>query len=420
MKNYYYSFILMVAFALSSSVSAQSFDSLSMGPGYINDIYYSLENGEVGTAPRDNWTIAFYTPRFSAGIIINEGFGVKVFTYPNGDTSAWATVDTAGMTSWKQLYNSPTVWEDGAFNRNALNHPDYGWGVYNDITHNLTGDSLYVVEIPGVGFKKLWIVEKLSIDDIYNFKYANLDGSGYNEVSLNALPYTSKRFIYYSMVTNETIDREPDAETYDIQFTKYTDIVFDNEGTPTPYPVTGVANNVDIGSNNAHPVGPDYNDWTEVPFDSLKNSIGYDWKSFDMGTFSWKIVDSNYYFVQNYAGDVYKLQFLSWGGSQTGNFSLTRSIVSLASVEDAFIATQSFDVYPNPATNNFTIKANIEADFVTVTIYDQTGRKYFQENISSSNLNSGYSVGNIGLAKGLYIISLSGDKTNISQKILIK
>lgn len=422
MKKLYYSFIILLAISLSTTVSAQTdgFDSLSMGPAYINDIYYSLENGEVGTAPRNNWDMAFYTPRFSAGIIINEGFGIKLYTYPNGDTSAWASVDTTGMASWVSLNNSPTIWEDGAFNRNAKGHPDYGWGVYNDITHNLTGDSLYVVNIPGVGLKKLWIIEKLSVQNIYNFKYANLDGSELQEASLDVMPYTSKRFIYYSMVTNEAVDREPDAETYDLQFTKYTDIVFDNENNPSPYPVTGVANNVDIGSNKAHPVAPDYTDWTAKPFDSLKNAIGYDWKSFDMGTFSWAIVDSNYYFVKNYAGDVYKLQFLSWGGSQTGNFSLTRSIVSLASVDDAIVAAQDFDVYPNPATNNFTIKANIEADFVTVTIYDQAGRKYFQENVSSSNLNSGYSVANIGLSQGLYIISLSGDKTNISQKLLIK
>jgi hypothetical protein len=412
-----------MAFMLSTTTTysqTDGFDSLSMGPGYINDIYYSLENGEVGSAPRDNWTLAFYTPRFSAGIIINEGFGINLYTYPNGDTSAWATVDTVGMTSWTPLYNSPTIWEDGAFNRNAKGHPDYGWGVYNDITHNLTGDSLYVVEIPGVGFKKLWIIEKISIDDIYEFKYANLDGSDLHEVSLDVLPYTSKRFIYYSMVTNEAVDREPDAESYDLQFTKYTEIVYDNENNPTPYPVTGVANNVDIGSNNFHPVAPDYNDWTAVPFDSLKNSIGYDWKSFDLESFSWKVIDSNYYFVQNYAGDVYKLQFLSWGGSTTGNFSLTRSIVSLSSVDDAIAATKDFDVYPNPATNNFTIKAAIVADFVTVTIYDQAGRKHFQENVSSSNLKSGYTVANIGLAKGLYIVSLSGDNTNISQKLLIK
>lgn len=419
MKNFYYSIILMAAIAFSSSASAQ-FDTLSMGPVYINDIFYSLENGEVGSSPRDTWTLAFYTPRFSAGIMINEGFGVNLYKYPKGDTSDWATVDTAGMTSWNKLYNSPMYWEDGAFNRGALGHPDYGWGVYNDITHNLTGDSLYVVEIPGVGFKKLWIIEKLSIQNIYNFRFANLDGSGLQEVSLDVMPFTEKRFIYYSMVTNEAVDREPQKESYDIQFTKYTEIVYDNENNPTPYPVTGVANNVDIGSNNFHPVGPDYDNWLAVPFDSLKNSIGYDWKVFSMGTFSWKVVDSNYYFVQDYAGNVYKLQFLSWGGSQTGNFSLTRALVSAASVDEPFSSGQSFEVFPNPATTNFTIKAEIESGLVTVSVYDLSGKICYRENVSAEILNAGYTVSNNDLAKGLYIISLSGKNKTINQKLLIK
>ena len=395
----------------------------------MNDIFYSLEKGVVSTAPRDNWDIAFFTSRFSAGIIINEGNGnamtgesEKVYAYPYGDTSAWASIDTSGMSTWVPLYNSPTEWEDGAFNRNAKGHPDYGWGVYNDITHNLTGDSLFIIEIPGVGLKKLWIIEKLSSLDVYNFKYANLDGSDLQEVSLDVLPYANanKRFLYYSIVTNQAVDREPDADTYDIQFTKYMEIVYDSENNPSPYLVTGVTSNIDIGTSKAYPVAPDYNNWAAVPFDSLKNGIGYDWKEFDLGSFSYKIVDSNYYFVQNYAGDVYKLQFLSWGGASTGNFSLTRSIVSLVSVGGEIASEQGFEIYPNPATSNFTIKADVAEDFVTVTVYDQAGRKFYQEQVSSSNLSSGYSVANIGLPQGLYVISLSGNKTNISQKLLIR
>ena len=43
------------------SYAQTSEDSVSMGASYANDIYYSFEIGEVASAPRANWDIAFYT-----------------------------------------------------------------------------------------------------------------------------------------------------------------------------------------------------------------------------------------------------------------------------------------------------------------------------------------------------------------------
>ena len=35
-----------------------------------------------------------------------------------------AQVDTSGIGSWKQMYNSTASWEEGAFAAHALGHPD--------------------------------------------------------------------------------------------------------------------------------------------------------------------------------------------------------------------------------------------------------------------------------------------------------
>ena len=128
MNRKLYTINLIAALLLSSfMLSGQGIpvrDSLSMGPSYANDIFYSFKNGEVSSVERNTWDIAFFTPRFSAGIIINEGVGVELYTYPNGDTSSWTNIDTSGMASWKLLNNDPNYWEEGAFNMNALGHPD--------------------------------------------------------------------------------------------------------------------------------------------------------------------------------------------------------------------------------------------------------------------------------------------------------
>ena len=78
-------------------------DSVSMGAGYANDVYYSLENGIVSTAPRAGWDIAFSTNPMSSTVMINEGYGVQLYAYPHGDKDAWNDLDTSGMSDWPAI-----------------------------------------------------------------------------------------------------------------------------------------------------------------------------------------------------------------------------------------------------------------------------------------------------------------------------
>ena len=396
-------------------------DSLSLSPFYANDLFYSFENGEVSSVERANWDIAFYTPRFSAGIMINDGSGAVLYTYPNGDTSAWATADTAGISGWEEMYNSPEVWEDGAFNKNALGHPDYGWGWYNMSDHHVYGDSIYIIKLTDNVYKKLWIKEKISIDNIFLFTFADLDGSNETNVELDVKPYESKNFIYYSLAENKAIDREPEEKSWDILFTKYMEVIQDDEGTDTWYTVTGVTSNVDIGANHFYPVAPNYTDWYEKPLDSIKNEIGFDWKELNFADFSWTIHDSNYYFVQNFAGDIYKLGFIWWEGSMTGNFALDKQLVSLVSVDESVIEEAEFSVYPNPATSQFTLRSSGElSGEYHINMFDQSGRVIMQRTVAARDLESGIGFNELSLTKGLYIISVSGNNYSSSHKLLVK
>ena len=305
-------------------------DQITMSPGYAYDVFYSMETGEVGQADRSNWDIAFYTAPFSAGIITNGPEGVDLYLYPNGDTTAWDNIDTTGLASWTPLYNDQNEWENGAFNRNALGHPDYGWGIYNQINHNVIGDSIYIIKLTDGSFKKLWINRKISVENRYLFEYANLDGSMTVSVDLQVNDYLTKNFVYYSMVTDEAQDREPSKDSWDIVFTQY---MADQE-VGGQYPVTGVLNNVNVAGNMFEGVGPDFDDWTTQPLDTSKVTVGYEWKSFDLGTFSWTIVDSLAYFLQTLEGDVYKLVFTAFEGQATGVTEFEKMLVSGLGIGD--------------------------------------------------------------------------------------
>ncbi|MEZ5083046.1 MAG: hypothetical protein R2750_06320 [Bacteroidales bacterium] len=252
MKNVYY-FVLVTLFFTSlissKAIGQMQQDSVEMGPGYANDIYYSMQDGFISSVDRKNWDLGFYTSAWSAGIIINDGNGAELYLYPNADTSGWMSVDTTGLSTWTVLYNSVDDCEMGAFNINEKGHPDYGWGVYNTINHDVVGDSLYIIKLMNGSdamYKKLWIERKISIQNTYIFKYADLDGSNEHQETLVATPYTSKNFIYYSLQTNEVLDREPNSDSWDILFTKYNTIL--EEGSP--YIVTGVVTMLMCHLNN--------------------------------------------------------------------------------------------------------------------------------------------------------------------------
>ena len=80
----------------------------------------------------------------------------------------------------------------------------------------------------------LW--NKLSALQKYTFRYSDIDGSNEQTVNLD-LAGSTKNFVYYSLDTNEEIDREPDQDKWDIVFTKYIDKSIN-------YPVTGVLQNI--------------------------------------------------------------------------------------------------------------------------------------------------------------------------------
>ncbi len=415
--------LLFAALMFSGLLPISSFanpvhDTVTMGPGYGNDVFYSLSSGVVKTEPRNNWDIAFYTSRWSAGIIINEGAGHMLYTYPLGDTSAWNNIDSTGISEWINLHNSDTIWEDGAFNRNSLGHPDYGWGVYNMINHDVVGDSLYILKLANGSLKKLWIKRKNSITNTFHFKYANLNGLQEVNETLNVTPYQSNRmFIYYSLATQSVVDREPDINSWDLQWSRYAAIVYDLSGNPSYYIVVGVTNNLEVETSKHHPVGSDFDSWFTKPFEAYKTPIGHNWKEFNMTQFQWLITDSLTYFVKNRQGDIYKLQFDYFSGSGTGKTGLVKKLLSLVSVNDE-PSTSALSVFPNPSASVITVVLPESENNAEIRIFDQAGRLVLSETTSAKAQN--YQVNIENLRNGLYIVEVKNENATSRQKLIVK
>jgi len=297
----------------TSSLTTVSED-LSLGAGYADDVFYRLSDGLITTVARSNWDIAFSVPTREAAILTNGTSGVELKAYPVADGWSWADpIDTTGYYSWAPLYNSDTTWVDGAFNMNATGHPNYGWGDYDMITHNLTGVSLYIIKTRDGSFKKIWIEQKLSADQKYTFRYSDLNGANEKNINLD-LGGKNKNFVYYSLETDSEVDREPEVDKWDIVFTKYFDKSIN-------YPVTGVLQNIGVTAQESTDIDPTSEVFPSSNYLTSISTIGSDWKIIDMVTYQYSIDDTRVFFIKDVNDNLYRIRFTSFEGSSTGNLS---------------------------------------------------------------------------------------------------
>ena len=351
---------------------------ISMGNNYANQVFYSMQNGEIKNISNDNWDLSFTTDQYASTIRTNDGKGVELYTYHLGDTSDWQNINVSIINNLSSgMYNSEISWYDGAFENNSLGHPDYGWGVYNMINHNVTGDSLYIIKTINGNWKKIWIQELTTAGE-YIFKFANLDGS--NEITQSILKtnYTDKNFIYFSIDQNTIIDREPISSEWDITFTKYISPV-----QAMPYPVTGVLTNSNTKVAKATGVTDPltYFDYSNHNFNNDINSIGYDWKSYQ-GSY---VVDANRcYFIKDINENIWRLVFNSFDGMSTGNIEFnTELIFNTSSVN--INKTNSLNIFPNPTTQNTNLTFDFEKECL-INIYDISGVKVYSKQLNSGGL----------------------------------
>ena len=154
-------FTLVWLFALTiNSIQAQPWikDSLVMGAGQTNDVFYHLGTGLVKTESNQNWVLALSNQGGQkAGIYTNTRNGIMCFN-PHKSVTDWATITLADTITANKQYNQDSCWYLGALNANADGTPfDYGWGSYvGSPSHNVVGDSIYIIR-QGTNYIKLRI-----------------------------------------------------------------------------------------------------------------------------------------------------------------------------------------------------------------------------------------------------------------------
>ena len=395
-------------------------DTVTIGASYANQVWYSLANDNQGSAPKNNWDIAFDASSFGSGIMINSVIGTELWKYPSADLSGWAAVDTAGLSTWPTRWNSDTSWSYGAMGNyaNPANSSDLDWGIYSTTTHVVTGDSLYIIKLANGEYKKL-AIESLSAN-VYTFKYANLDGTSPQTATIDKSTYTGKNFGYYSLQTNAPLDREPLTANWDLVFTQHTAFI------PTAYTVTGILSNKAVQvakvSNLADKVT--YTNYAAATFTPAINTIGYNWKTFTGGAYA--IKDSTVYFVKPASGDIWKIIFTGFS-SANGEYRFSKEKVYSVppppnGVADVNTAPISMALYPNPSNGSQVhVIYSLEAvnTPVILNVTDVTGRSVYNTALDNTNGLHQYQLP-AQLHAGIYIVSVINGANRTQQKLIIQ
>lgn len=430
--------IYVSALVLSLVSSAQLFgqgiqtDSVQMGAGYANQVFYDMKTGVKGTATIANWDIAHSSDARSSCIRANHMTGLMVFSYPNNTNAGWATFDTSGWENWRQRYNDIHDHDKGAFSLTAI-HPDYDWGSYNSSTHEITGDSLFLLAwsngVDYVKFLKFWPVKQTVTSDLI-IRYADVDGS--NEVvdTLHQSKANGQNYKYYSFNKTQPV-REPVNTSWDINFNRYYEPI---PAGPTivMYPVMGVESNR-LGVQVAKIHGPDYmtvladtNNLISKYGAAANNdltAIGSNWKTFDNNSFQWFLSDTSSYLVKSeHMGDTswWMIHFTAFSGSSSGKSVFNKmKLTNSASITQPGLGTVT--VFPNPASgqvfvaleNNITGQAQIQLIQLNGTIIQS-------QNVSPNSGFESFSLPIQNLPAGIYVVSVTSGNQKIQQKIVIQ
>lgn len=164
-----------------------------------------------------------------------------------------------------------------------------------------------------------------------------------------------------------------------------------------------------------------YLDYKSHAFARSISSIGADWKSFDNTSFQWKIADSTVYFVSAKDGDIWKLWFTGFSGSQTGkSFFNKQKLFTVGLLDQTKNTLAKLAVYPTPANETIQVVLdNATLNTASLRITDLNGRlvaeKTYEVNKGMQELQLPVSQ----LNEGVYLLSLESNGYRAVSRIVI-
>ena len=141
-----------------------------------------------------------------------------------------------------------------------------------------------------------------------------------------------------------------------------------------------------------------------------------DWQSFNIPLTNYTSADSATIILSTYYAYGPPRQFIPRGNSvlYVDNLSFDKFIVS---VQDLAVQGNSFALFPNPASNSFTLEiGNSTVEELEVKIYDQKGALVKSQKFQNRQV----SIGTAELSQGIYSVWIKSAESTIVRKLIVQ
>jgi hypothetical protein len=272
---------------------------------YNYQVWFSLqENSVVSYNSLLDWDLGFESNGPGHNIILNT----SRFMYAGNTEST----DFYGI---KSNICDTMVYDDssGDLNKTAIGK----WADFSDTGNPVYPKKLYIIDLGydnnGISYGLKKITFEQYENNTFTIHFSNLDGSDENYFQLITDP--ERRFTLFSFQNGGKVANvQPPDTDWDLCFTQYSTILFDDNNVATPYLVRGVYLNL-AGTTAACDTINSFQDITAsdlnfYTFSSLQDAIGYKWKDYEND--SYKINPGIFYIIKDQKGEYYKLKFTGY------------------------------------------------------------------------------------------------------------
>jgi hypothetical protein len=188
------------------------------------------------------------------------------------------------------------------------------WADFTDTLNPVFKKDVYIIDLGtdnnGVKYGYRKVTFDSFANNVYTLHFSNLDGTDDHLCEVTTDPLRSFTLFTFNNGGSRVSLQPPDSD-WDICFTQYSTILYDDNNVATPYLVRGVYQNMNGVTAARDTINSFYsinagniNDYT---FSPAQDAIGYEWK--DYKNDSYKINPNIFYIVKDLTGVYYKMKF---------------------------------------------------------------------------------------------------------------
>lgn len=274
-----------------------------VGPAYNQQIFIDLSTfEEKANHSIGSWDLAFNCAENQWHIVLNSA--LMMYAGNTQDTNFSAIVSEDG---WQMKFDVSS----GNLDSTAIGE----WYRMNDENEYVSLKQVYVInrgidgDLNQLGYKKVQFDFQ---DGHYKLRYANLDGS---DERVQIIEKNERYNFVHLSFENGVLNIEPPKDEWTLKFSRYSTLLFTDEGDPYDYNVVGVLLNPNqvsatMTSNNFDEIV--LQDTANYSFNPQADVIGYNWKLYDFDGGSYSIIPDMNYIIRDRNYFYYKLRFISF------------------------------------------------------------------------------------------------------------